>query len=102
MKDIFLSITILLGMQILHAQSLPLKVDGGGDVHRCSYEESVQLGGKPTVSGGVAPYTYQWSMIPKEEYYYGLITASKLLTDTTIANPTFKEGNDSPDPIHFF
>ncbi len=52
-----------------------LSLDPGPTQEIC-IGETVQLGGMPTVSGGVLPYTYQWS-------------PSSGLDDPTSANPTF-------------
>ncbi len=63
--------------------------DAGGNVHRCSPDSSIQLGGSPTARGGSEPYIYEWSIVP---IYFAPPTkpylfASDILDDTTLANP---------------
>ena len=69
-----------------------LNVDAGDEFYICSEDWTPDwptIGGDPTASGGVEPYTYIWST---EYIYPGLdITfwASSFLDDTTSANPRF-------------
>ena len=65
--------------------------DAGDDIHRCSTDSSVTLGGNPTASNGTAPYSYEWKIDPIATGSQSIpyIHASNLLSDTTIANPTF-------------
>jgi hypothetical protein len=63
--------------------------DAGQNVVVCSYWnglDTIQIGGNPSVSGGVPPYTYKW----ETEWQVGswTYTASDFLNDTTIANPS--------------
>ncbi len=70
--------------------------DAGPDKIVCiigSTVDSVTIGGNPTASFGVPPYTYTWSAY----YLFDLIsnpiifTASDFLNDTSVANPVLKE-----------
>lgn len=65
--------------------------DAGADIHRCSPDSTVQLGGNPSAIGGTPPYTYKWSMnpIPTSSGSIPYIFASNMLDDTTSANPNF-------------
>lgn len=99
MKLFILTFIICLGFIQVKAQ---LTVNAGNDVTACfpgSIEERTQLGGNPTASGGVEPYTYIWD--GKIPVYDGdevikWIKASEFLDDTTKSNPTFKS-IDAPD-----
>jgi hypothetical protein len=95
MKPVFLIISILLSFVHVNAQ---LKVDAGNDIVLCFSDLSsstTQLGGNPTASGGVEPYTYTWSgkilqhFGPKDSTW---VYASYFLDDTTKSHPTFKRG----------
>ncbi len=67
-----------------HAQ---LSVDAGKDSIYC-HSDTVFLGGTPTASGGVAPYSYSWDVLPKPFTISGLpYFASDFLSDTTAPNP---------------
>lgn len=65
--------------------------DAGSDIHRCSRDSTVQLGGSPTAFGGSTPYTYEWSIdpIPTTSQTVPYVYASNMLNDTSIANPMF-------------
>jgi hypothetical protein len=65
--------------------------DAGPDIHRCSRDSSVQLGGDPTAFGGTPPYTYKWSIdpIPTLSQVVPYVYASNMINDTSIANPIF-------------
>ncbi|MCF8296857.1 MAG: T9SS type A sorting domain-containing protein [Saprospiraceae bacterium] len=85
MKNLLLIIAIFFCLQTKAQQML---VDAGLDHHICVgfYGlDTIQLGGNPTVSGGIPPYKYEWSFYYKP-YYYATF-ASDILDDTTIANP---------------
>lgn len=73
--------------------------DAGNDTTVCfnpggSY---INIGGSPTASGGVPPYTYTWEA--NRNYVVGQDTfsyfASDFLNDTTIANPKMQVYSDS-------
>lgn len=69
-----------------------LTANAGGDRHFCTYPDSSNqliIGGTPTASGGVAPYTYEWSIEPFDLYPGSNISiiTSYVLDDSTIANP---------------
>lgn len=51
--------------------------------------DTLYIGRNVDVSGGTQPYTYSWSCEPQEQGLK-MVTASDLLSDTTIANPYFK------------
>jgi hypothetical protein len=95
MKSILLICSIFLCFIHVNAQ---LKVDAGNDVVLCFSDlatSTALLGGSPTASGGVEPYTYTWSgkiwqnYGPKDSMW---VYASYFLNDTTQSNPTFKRG----------
>lgn len=95
MKRIFFLCSIFLCFIHVNAQ---LKVNAGNDVVLCFSDlatSTARLGGSPTASGGVEPYTYTWSgkiwqtYGPKDGMW---VYASYFLNDTTQSNPTFKRG----------
>jgi hypothetical protein len=65
-----------------------LKADAGNDTAICISLwglDTLQIGGNPTASGGVEPYTYAWSTSHKfGSHIYG---ASNFLDDSTVSNP---------------
>jgi len=61
------------------------QIDAGKDTIICGSNESLRIGGSPTATGGVEPYTFSWSTEFKDSYYQ--YHASQFLNDTTIANP---------------
>jgi hypothetical protein len=68
-----------------------LTADAGSDTVFCA-DNSMEatIGGNPSAYGGLPPYTYAWSA-----EYKGvsrIYTASWMLEDTTVSNPTFKIG----------
>jgi hypothetical protein len=83
-----------------HQSNGQLKVDAGNDVIVCaSYNEEykdVKLGGCPTASGGVEPYSYTWSgkMKPFPSLNYWVF-ASDVLEDSTKSNPVLRR--DPPE-----
>ncbi len=88
MKELILISTILFLLQtnLVKGQCI---ADAGPDiVVCCGFDgmDTVQIGGNPTASGGVPPYTYIW----ESEWQVGswIYTASDFLDDTTLANPT--------------
>lgn len=88
MKNILLFLFFLLSFNYIHGQCV---ADAGEDIHRCSPDSVVQLGGNPTAMTGTAPYTYEWWMDPIEtgSEIVPYIHASDMLNDTSIANPSF-------------
>jgi hypothetical protein len=86
-KPILISMILLLTqINIVKGQCI---ADAGQNVVVCSYWnglDTIQIGGNPSVSGGVPPYTYKW----ETEWQVGswTYTASDFLNDTTIANPS--------------
>jgi hypothetical protein len=88
MKKLILTSTILILTQINIVKGQCI-ADAGPDKIVCSDWngfDTVQIGGNPTATGGVPPYTYIW----ETEWQVGswTYTASDFLNDTTIANPT--------------
>jgi len=86
-KLIFIIIGILSTFQIC----VQCIANAGEDIHRCSPDSSVVIGGNPTTINGTPPYTYEWSMnpIPTGSQIVPFIYASNMLSDTSIANPSF-------------
>ncbi len=76
---LLLSIALLVVTKISVAQ---LVADAGPDQAYCSWFELtwVVLGGEPTASGGVEPYTYSWDV----DHELGVIA---FIGDSTMANP---------------
>jgi gliding motility-associated-like protein len=72
LKNICFFSTIFL-LFICNAASAQFTIDAGSDAAVCPGAK-VTLGGTPTATGGVAPYTYQWA-------------PATGLSSTTIANP---------------
>jgi hypothetical protein len=100
MKHTFLICCILLYYLPLKAQ---LKVDAGNDVIVCSGDNNgeYKIGGSPTASSDVEPYTYTWSgkhfdlKYPTGEPMW--IYASDIMDDTTKGNPVIKDWRNVPD-----
>ncbi len=86
---------IFLSPALLLAQ---LVVDAGENQHLCEGPdwiiEAIALGGSPSASGGVPPYTYTWSIAPIEAFFPGsgiFFYASHFLNDTLLPNPILQE-----------
>jgi len=87
-KILIIITVIIFSNNLLFGQCI---ANAGKDTALCDYETNeFQLGGKPTVIGGIEPYTYKWSANLNWSGIFTL-TASDLLNDTTIANPKLKE-----------
>ncbi len=73
-----------------------LKVNAGNDTAVCisvSGFDTLELGGNPTASGGIEPYTYVWSTSYKiGSHIYG---ASHFLDDSTSSNPKIVDPTDN-------
>jgi len=65
----------------------PLVVDAGNNQSVC-VNQTITLGGSPTVSGGTSPYTYTW-------------TPSTYLNNTTVSNPTCTPTSATPATITY-
>ena len=83
MKKTLLLSFLFMTLGISNAQN-PLKANAGEDQHFCfNYFMGdwlfVQLGGEPTASGGIPPYTYRWWSKQNGIFILG--------ADTTAANP---------------
>ena len=77
-----------------------LVAEAGKDTILCEVDSpELTIGGNPTATGGVSPYHYTWS--GSFDYAGKTYTASYMLEDTTVANPTFKEGV-IPDSVLLF
>jgi hypothetical protein len=66
-----------------------LTVNAGIDTIFCSGSGDLKLGGNPTASGGVEPYTYKWELLPVYAHDQR-IWAYWLINDSTSANPSLK------------
>lgn len=91
MKTIYLIFTTLYVLTFSAFSFAQCIADAGSDIHRCSRDSTVQLGGNPTAFGGATPYTYEWSVdpIPTTSQVVPYVYASNMLNDTSIANPIF-------------
>jgi hypothetical protein len=79
-----------------------LTADAGNDIIVCPLaEEEIVLGGNPSASGGLRPYTYTWSGKHFDlKYPEGIpswIYASNILDDTTKSNPVITELRNVPE-----
>lgn len=91
-------LTILLGLPLIsNAQCI---ANAGIDTALCSFFQTPTtiLGGNPTATGGLPPYTYEWSS--SYDYFIGTWNASDWLDDTTAANPVLTDG--SADSLAFY
>lgn len=83
-------LSVLFSLWTLHLFA-QLQADAGPEVHLCSNlnsVDSIQLGGNPSATGGIPPYTYEW--IYAEPIYPGanfIENGSYFLSDTSSSNP---------------
>lgn len=77
---------------MLHSKCFAqLVAEAGNDTAVCADSPStLAIGGTPTASGGIPPYQYAWS--GSFEHSGRIYSASSMLEDTTVSNPTFIEG----------
>lgn len=80
--------------------------NAGNDTIFCSIDGTKEflLGGNPTATGGIPPYTFTWSCnysanIANLTFNY---TASSFLNDTTLANPQMISVVETNDSIMFY
>lgn len=88
MKKLISILTVLFLAQISLVSGQCI-ADAGQDIIVCSDWnglDTLQIGGNPSASGGLPPYTYIW----ETEWKVGswTYTASDFLNDTTVANPS--------------
>jgi len=87
MKQHFTFLTLILIVFSIRSQG-QLIVNAGNDTILCFGTHGIDttiIGGNPTASGGIEPYSYSWSANFKiGSHSYG---ASYFLDDTTLANP---------------
>jgi len=88
MRNFILNILCVFSSFYGSAQCL---ADAGEDIHRCSRDSVVVLGGNPAATNGASPYTYEWWIdpIPTGSQVVPYVYASNMLNDTSIANPSF-------------
>lgn len=102
MKNLILIFTAVLSSCPIYAQCT---ARAGEDMHRCSPDSVVILGGNPSAINGQSPYTYEWWIdpIPTGSQVVPYLYASNMLNDTSIANPSFTyTGNFLDSSITFF
>ena len=97
-KFIIVLFFLILNFQGSYGQ---LIVNAGNDTTYCDCSATtLNLGGFPTAIGGEEPYTYSWSIIPKN--HYGIILkVYYLLNDSTLANPPLRARTIINDTITF-
>jgi hypothetical protein len=79
--------TVILCARIVNVDAQCL-ADAGNDKILCSQDtNAVILGGYPSASFGTPPYSYKWFITPYFLWPVN-ITASLILNDTTLSNPT--------------
>jgi hypothetical protein len=66
----------------------------------CQYD-LLELGGNPTLTGGVAPFTYSWSITPIT-VSFATIYASDFLNDTTLLHPILNSSYTYSDSLHLY
>ena len=100
MKKTTFLLFIFFGLvHIINAQT-PLKANAGKDTNYCVYPysmiKSITIGGNPTASGGVAPYTYNWKLYSKSKgtILSLLIDSSKNTLSNFELTPNLDFGND--------
>jgi hypothetical protein len=96
---------LLMSDSIYNTAIPPLYSNAGNDTGFCSIDgtEEFFLGGNPSATGGIPPYTYTWSC----NYSTNIAnftfnqTASSFLNDTTIANPQIISVVETNDSVMF-
>jgi len=90
MKNLILILIFFAVLPSFHINAQCI-ANAGEDIHRCSPDSVVVLGGNPTAMNGTPPYTYEWTMdpIPTGSPTEPFIYASNMLSDTSMASPSF-------------
>ncbi len=92
MKKLILIILTVLTYANCSLAQTPLTANAGPDVIICSDVdtgiETHFIGGQPSATGGIPPYTYSWSFKHKLDWEQDTTYASNFFNDTTLANPT--------------
>jgi hypothetical protein len=99
MKRLMFILIIMMAFSSAYSQFI---VNAGNDIIVCAFsEEEYVLGGFPSASGGVEPYTFTWSGKHFDFKYPtgnpSWIYASDILDDTTKSNPVITEWRNVPD-----
>jgi len=104
MKKVIFTILLLISFLNSNAQ---FTANAGIDIHSCDMDtnaNSVSIGGVPTASNGIPPYTYEWSIVSIELGFPGsglFFHASNILNDSTISNPVIIERNVASTVVLF-
>ncbi len=68
-------------------------VDAGSDTVACFGDSTITIGGSPSASGGFGAFTYEWTTLG------GTPSASTILDDINLPNPTIQYGAILPDSL---
>lgn len=102
MKTVILFFILILTFEI-NAQ---LTANAGDDTVFCyqlNGTNTYSIGGSPTASNGVPPYTFEWSIAePYNPWGSVFFNSDDFLDDTTSANPTIIDGFGTLDSMMFF